>query len=282
MTRATTTTLAVAADYADAMMTARRAKSWLFLILLLILLLQIGIFLMARFVPNIHFIANVTTSTAPVTATTQITTDLPVIQRMNDHGGSGENRVASPVLQQLIAVSDFLGVTLTIVLAIVLLLILTIMLVGRLVGVAHVTGAFIWCIVLLVLLFPWQTLLNSNAEWIRFTRDVQANHSGDLTEVSASAANAFIAAGVAERSDQLSTPDVRFPGVLYTWGELARDYNFSNGGLTGAVVLKWARFVGWPVVAILILMSVQARSSRGLKFALGESEMRIEVTSPPA
>lgn len=281
MTRATTTTLAVAADYADAMMTARRAKSWLFLILLVILLLQVGIFLLARFVPNIHFIANVTTSTISTTATTQITTDLPVIQRLGDHGSAGENRVASPVLQQLIAVTDFLGVALTIVLAIVLLLILTIMLIGRLVGVAHVTSAFIWCVFLLVLLFPWQTLLNSNAQWIRFTRDVQGNHAGDLIEVGAAAANAFIAAGAAEREDQLSTPDVRFPGVLYTWGELARDYNFSNSGLTGAVILKWARFIGWPVVAILILMSVQARSSRGLKFALGESEMRVEVTSSP-
>jgi hypothetical protein len=133
-----------------------------------------------------------------------------------------------------------------------------------------------------VILFPWQSLLNSNAQWIRFTRDVQGNHAGDLSQVSASAANAFISAGAAERDDQLSTTDIRVPGVLYTWAELARDYNFSSSGLTGAVILKWARFIGWPVVAILLLMNVQARSSRGLKFALGESEMRVEVTSPTA
>lgn len=279
MTRATTTTLAVAADYADAMMAARRAKNWLFLILLLILLLQIGIFLLARFVPNIHLIADVRTSE---TAATQTTTELPVIQRFGKNGSAGENRLASPFLQYLIGATDFLGVTLTIVLAVVLLLILTIMLVGRLVGVAHVTGAFIWCVVLLVILFPWQTLLNSNAQWIRFTRDVQGNHAGDLSEVSSAAANAFIAAGAAERDDQFSTPDIRIPGVLYTWGELARDSSFSNAGSKELVILKWARFIGWPVVAILMLMSVQARSSRGLKFALGESEMRVEVTSPPA
>ncbi len=165
MTRATTTTLAVAADYADAMIAARRAKSWLFLILLLILLLQIGIFVLARFVPAIQITANVTTATT--TATTPTLSVLP------------------PLFQQLVAGTDFLGFTLTIVLAVMLLLILTIMLVGRLVGVAHVTSAFVWCIFLLVLLFPWQTLLNSNAQWIRFTHDVQGNHAGDLNEVSA-------------------------------------------------------------------------------------------------
>ena len=37
------------------------------------------------------------------------------------------------------------------------------------------------------------------------------------------------------------------------------------------------RFVGWPVIAILILLSIQARSSRGLRFALGESEMHVET-----
>src|SRR5438045_2696468 len=48
-TNATTATIAVAADYADAMMTARRAKNWLFILLLLVLLTQLVLFFLLRF-----------------------------------------------------------------------------------------------------------------------------------------------------------------------------------------------------------------------------------------
>src|SRR5436190_24200744 len=48
MTRTSTATLAVAADYADAMMTARRAKNWLFILVLLVLLSQLAVFFLAR------------------------------------------------------------------------------------------------------------------------------------------------------------------------------------------------------------------------------------------
>src|SRR5205823_5468557 len=44
----TRTALAIAADYADAMMVARRAKNWLFLVLLLVLLIQLALFFVAR------------------------------------------------------------------------------------------------------------------------------------------------------------------------------------------------------------------------------------------
>jgi hypothetical protein len=46
--------------------------------------------------------------------------------------------------------------------------------------------------------------------------------------------------------------------------------------------LKWARFAGFPLLALLLLLMVQAKSSRGLKFALGESEVQVEVTGPAA
>ena len=49
MTRLTTTPLAVSADYADALLAARRATKWLFLLLMLGLLAQIAIFLCAKF-----------------------------------------------------------------------------------------------------------------------------------------------------------------------------------------------------------------------------------------
>ena len=42
-------TIATAADYADAMMTARTAKNWLFLLLLIVLLTQLTVFFLARY-----------------------------------------------------------------------------------------------------------------------------------------------------------------------------------------------------------------------------------------
>src|SRR5688500_10973643 len=51
MSRMTTTTtpLAVAADYADALMTARRARRWLFFLLMVMISAQIAVFLLAHF-----------------------------------------------------------------------------------------------------------------------------------------------------------------------------------------------------------------------------------------
>ena len=48
-TASSTTTIAVAADYADAMMTARKAKNVLFLLLLLVLLTQLALFFLLKF-----------------------------------------------------------------------------------------------------------------------------------------------------------------------------------------------------------------------------------------
>jgi hypothetical protein len=122
---------AKAADYADALITARRAKNWLFLLLLLTLLIQLGVFLAARYTQMII---------APTT-----------------------NRAIEPrqVLRYLVGFSDFAGIALAIVLSIVLVLIVQIMLVGRTLGVSRLTAAFIWSLVLIVLVFPWQAFLDS-------------------------------------------------------------------------------------------------------------------------
>ena len=233
----TRTTLAVAADYADAMLVARRAKSALFLVLILVLVGQIGIFFAERFTAGGTVTVSAGTTTQP---TMHATTDLHA------------------ALQYLINATDFLGVTLTIALAIVLLLIVMIMLVGRLIGVSHVTGAFVWCVLLLVFLFPWQSLWD------------------------------YPRAGVLPSSADTSTLGPRFgiPGILYTWPELEHKChfpNFGSGEPWTEAALGWARFVVWPAVAVLILMSIQVRSARGLKFALGEAEMQVEVTptTPP-
>lgn len=202
--------IATAADYADALMTARRARTWLFTLLLLMILGQLAVFFVARY-------TNVIIST---TSTSQ-----PAV-----------NPLWGGVLHYLIGITDFLGIALAIVLSMVLLLIINIMLVGRLIGVSRVVSAFIWGLVLLVLLFPWQAFVNYA---------------------------------------QIPAP----PGILYTWAELFDHAKFGDGPMTFLIV-KWARFVAFPLIAVLILLLIQTRSTRGLRLALGESEM--EAPSAPA
>src|SRR4051794_3882050 len=137
-------TIATAADYADALITARRAKQWLFLLLLLMLLIQIGVFLAARYtnvvLPND---VAVSASTSPTTLPTNRSVGVP-----------------REGLRYLPGISDFAGIALFVLLSMVLLLIVKIMLVGRTLGVARTTSAYIWSLLLVVLLFPWQAFLD--------------------------------------------------------------------------------------------------------------------------
>lgn len=265
------TTIAVAADYADAMMTARKAKNVLFLFLLLVLLIQVSLFFLLRF--NVLRLddqvaightpaASVAASTQPGEAGATQPVEPSAAPTTMTVAGAGEDRTSSKVeelLRYLIPATTFLGTVLVVVLAVVLLLIVAIMLVGRLIGVSHVTSAFIWCVVLVVVLFPWQTLLIGRAG------------SGATPGYGASAH--AIDTGVAR------DPTFKIPGVLYTWEELSHDVRHFPQGASAMSVLKWARYAGLPIAAMLLLMVVQARSSRGLKFALGESEVQVELTS---
>ncbi len=216
--------IATAADYADAMITARRAKNWLFLILLLMLLIQVGSFFALR---TQHYTEPGVALAIPATLPAADAALPPVL--------STESAVSEPRWVQAIryctAVINFLGITLVLVLAIVLLLIVKIMLVGRLIGVSRVTSAFIWCIVLAVLLFPWQAYL---------------------------------------ASQNAASVDFQIPGVLFTWSDL-QHANFQPAN-TSEAILKWSRFVVYPIIAILLLLLVQAASSRGIRAALGENE----------
>jgi hypothetical protein len=127
--------LATAADYADALLAARRAKHTLVLLLLLMLLGQLAVFFTLKYTDVI---------TIPTTAATQPSQEF----RINAfHYASG--------------LCLFLGVTLSILLGFVLLLIVNIMLVGRLIGLSRVIGAYLLSLVLAVLLFPWQAFLNN-------------------------------------------------------------------------------------------------------------------------
>lgn len=203
--------LATAADYADALFTCRKARTWSFWLILLMLLGQVALFFIARYTTVLARLESTAATTQPIV-----------------------NRFTAETLHYFVGLSTFLGVILAIVLAVVLLLIINIMLVGRLIGLAQVTGAFIWCLLLILLLFPWQGFL----------------------------------------SDQNVVGDFKIPGVLYTWSELMRNARFglAERAELSQLVLKWARFIGFPLLALVILICVQVRSGRGLRRALGEDD----------
>ncbi len=225
--------IATAADYADAMMIARRAKNILFFLLLVMLLFQLGTFFATRFTDKIIPDASPSLADTAAAKATTLPTTAPATQPVvTIHGKT----LTTSTLWYCTALIDFLGIVFIVVLAVVLLLIVKIMLVGRLIGVAQVTSAFCWCVFLAVLLFPWQAFLQ-NTDF---------------------------------------TGDFKLPGVLYTWTELTHPTDgakFISAGFDTFSVLRWARFVGWPIVALIILLMVQAKSSRGLRAALGESEL---------
>ncbi|HEX8523080.1 MAG TPA: hypothetical protein VF669_12555 [Tepidisphaeraceae bacterium] len=148
--------IATAADYADAMLTARSAKNALFLVLLVLLLLQLAIFFLYRY-EIVQFTPSLVRRPAPAATTTSTTSPTTV------RAVIVQQSVMELLLTYLVGLTDFLGVVLTVVLALVLLLLVNIMLVGRLIGVAGVTSAYIWTLILLVLVFPWQAFLGPYA-----------------------------------------------------------------------------------------------------------------------
>ena len=228
--------IATAADYADAMLTARRAKNTLFLILILILMAQLAIFLTLR--------------------------QWPAMADLVRHPDANNGHFRALVgLKYVVAASDFLGVVISLALGMVLLLIVGIMLVGRLIGVARVTSAFIWCLVLAALLFPWQSLLSGPA----MRMPAAATQPATLVQN--------------ETARLPADEDFKIPGVLYTWGEITHQdigANFKTDDWRQAT-LHWSRYLVFPVVAMIILLMIQVRSSRGLRLALGEADAEAQT-----
>lgn len=146
--------------------------------------------------------------------------------------------ISTDALNYLTALSLTLGLILGILLPVVLILIHHVMLVGRLIGLGKVTSSIVWSIFLFLMLFPWQTMLATAS---------------------------------------LARPDVVVPGVLYSWHELSTRGRFDNGaGLE--TMIHWFRFIGAPVVAMIVLLVVRIGSGRGIRLALGETPLSSEVS----
>jgi len=127
----TQSSLLNAADYADALITARRAKATLFLLLLVLLLIELSLFFVGRYTNVLQL--------------------------------NGDEKLTAwkAVLQYLIGLIDFLGLIVPALYAVVIFLILQVQLVGRLLGAGRLTAAFFWAVALALLLFPWQSFLNN-------------------------------------------------------------------------------------------------------------------------
>ncbi len=204
--------VSVAADYADALLVARRVKRTMLLLLALILVIQVAIFSVARWMDLLQVNAAPTSQPAALG-----------VANWPD------------IFHYLSAASMFGAVLFGIVLLATLALTIHIMLVGRLIGVALVVRAFVLAVLLLVLMFPWQTLLVTQS---------------------------------------LGHSDFVPPGVLYTWREIQERVVAPQPEMNlNTAILFWARFLGMPIVAMVILLLVQKRSGHGLKLALGEEEI---------
>src|SRR5687768_12136050 len=118
-------TIATAADYADAMMTARKAKNLLFLLLLLVLLTQLAIFFVAGYTD--YVVAHDTTidvagngtvaTTLPSTAPTTGETGVEINAENAKVTLTATNDRIQSLLRWFIGVCNFIGVILPIVLA---------------------------------------------------------------------------------------------------------------------------------------------------------------------
>lgn len=215
------TNLYAGADYADALLVARRGKNVLVVLLAVVLLIQLALFFTARF------------TTA--------------LQLSNLNSPTAAGRAA--VLRYLLGLTDFIGLVVPILLGIVLWFIINTLLAGRLLGAGRMTSAFMWTMLLALLLFPWQALFNNPAT---------------------------------AADPNLGVMGVAVPGVLYTYPEftsprMGANFPTSTQAIGAAnsinelnfLVLRWARFLGFPILSLMILLLIQTKSSRGLQQALG-------------
>jgi hypothetical protein len=49
-----------------------------------------------------------------------------------------------------------------------------------------------------------------------------------------------------------------------------------SGANSAETILHWSRFVVFPAVALIILLLIQVKSTRGMRLALGEGAVRAE------
>jgi hypothetical protein len=212
--------IATAADYADALIVARRAKKFVILALILLLIGQVAIFSVAKFT-DVPLDPQMSSSAGPEATTSPTTNASNLVSAQERH----------LLLVYLTSTTLHLGMLLAFVLPVLLMLTAGVMLVGRLVGLGPTMHALVLSLVVLLLLFPWQTLLSINPATGR---------------------------------------DFVLPGVMYTWRDVVNSARHTPDGLNEQI-LYWARFYVWPLITVVLLLRIQLKSGRGLRMALGEA-----------
>jgi hypothetical protein len=169
------------------MLTARTARTIFAFALMFILFLQIVLFIL------VHFTSKLDKHVTPDTlAPTQINTvSNPSATQAAQTSTSAPRSFPRLLLKYIVGLSGYFGLIFSILISLMLLLLLNVMLIGRLIGVSHVTSAFILSLIILLLVFPWQAILNNQ---------------------------------------ELTAVDWKVPGVLYNWDELAYHGHFENFG----------------------------------------------------
>ena len=222
-----THTLVAAADYADALIVARRVKTGLCALLFFVLGSALALFALLRYAPSLR----------PITGVGPF---------------DGHTAAARAGLEYVVGLLDIAALIVPVLLAVFVGVILLVQLVARVVGTGRTTGALAWAILLAVLLFPWQAVLNNPLN----TTDPTANAMG-----------------------------MKVPGVLYTWAEVSHptlgarfaEVNVPDGDRTIAV-LHWARYGLFPLLAMVMVGIVHTKTERGLRQSFGTD---VVVPPPP-
>ena len=218
----TQTDLAASADYADALLVTRRAKGLVSGLILFVLATELSLFFCLRYYKPLPW------------------------------GNTPAEQHTRAVIEYLVGMLDIGGLILPALLTVIIYLILKVQLVGRLIGTGRMTAAFLWSVLLMMLLFPWQAVLNNPA----INPDVVADSLG-----------------------------MKIPGVIFTWAEVSHPTLGATFGLTQPkpdtfkLVLDWARYVGFPLLSILILTIIHFKTQRGLRQSLGEDKIMIETNA---
>ena len=228
-------TLVAAADYADALIVARRVKTTLCMLLFFLLGTTVTLFALLRYVPSM----------APAIGTGPFDGNTTLVR-----GG----------LQYFIGLLDFAGLILPALLVAFVVVILLVQVVARVVGAGRTTSALVWAVLLALLLFPWQAVLNNPAT----NPDPAADAIG-----------------------------MKVPGVVYTWAELssptagARFPEVNSppppgttvGSARAVAVLHWLRYAGFPLLAMIIVGIIHTKAERALRQSFGTDVIVLPPTA---
>lgn len=162
---------AASAVYHDALSTARRFRTLCFFVLFLVLAGQIALFLTLKFYEPSRdtLLGGGDVSIESVEASPEFETEAEADGTLEAADGafevdSTEQRISGDTLQELVYalvyLSLWLGLIFSILLSLSLVFITLVMLNGRTVGVSRAAKAFLWSLLLLLLLVPWQSILN--------------------------------------------------------------------------------------------------------------------------